>query len=66
MLQTLNPLTGPDPASERVAGCSGFSLHAGVSCEAYQIEKRERLRHYISRPPVAVKHLCMSHHGKVR
>ena len=65
MLQTLSPLTGADPASERVATCSGFSLHAGVSCEAHQREKRERLCRYISRPPVAVKRLSLSRHGKV-
>jgi len=65
MLQTLTPLTGPDPASERVAKCSGFSLHAGVSCEAHQKEKRERLCRYISRPPVAVKRLSLSRYGKV-
>jgi ribosomal protein S27E len=46
MLQTLTPLTGTDPASERVAKSSGFSLHAGVGCEAHQVEKRERLCRY--------------------
>ena len=65
MLQTLTPLTGPDPGSERVAKCAGFSLHAGVSCKAHQKEKRERLCRYISRPPVAVKRLSLSRHGKV-
>ena len=65
MLQSLSPLTGPGPTSERVATSSGFSLHAGVSCEAHQREKRERLCRYISRPPVAVKRLSLSRHGKV-
>ena len=65
MLRTLTPLTGPDPASERVAKASRFSLHAGVNCEAHQLEKRERLCRYISRPPVAIKRLSLSRHGKV-
>ena len=65
MLQTLTPLTGPDPATERVANRAGFSLHAGVSCEAHQRDKRERLCRYISRPPVAVKRLALNRHGKV-
>ena len=65
MLQNLTPLTGPDPGSEGVAKWVGFSLHTGVSCEAHQLEKRERLCHYISRPPVAVKRLSLSRHGKV-
>jgi hypothetical protein len=65
MLQTLTPLTGPDPGSDRVAKSAGFSLHAGVNCEAHQLEKRERLCRYISRPPVAVKRLSLSRQGKV-
>ena len=50
MLQTLSPSTGPDPGSELVAKSAGFSLHAGVNCEAHQLEKRERLCRCISRP----------------
>ena len=65
MLQSLTPLTGPDPGSELVAKSAGFSLHAGVNCEAHQLEKRERLCRYISRPPVAVKRLSLSRYGKV-
>lgn len=65
MLQTLTPLTGADLTGERVATCSGFSLHAGVSCETHQRDKRERLCRYISRPPLAVKRLSLSRHGKV-
>ena len=65
MLRTITPLIGPDKATERLATCSGFSLHAGVSCEAHQLDKRERLCRYISRPPVAVKRLSLSRHGKV-
>ena len=65
MLRTIAPLTSPDKASERVAKCSGFSLHAGVNCQAHQLEKRERLCRYISRPPLAVKRLSLSRQGKV-
>ena len=38
MLRTLSRLTGPNRTSERVAKVSGFSLHAGVSSEAHQLE----------------------------
>jgi hypothetical protein len=65
MLQTLPPLQREDQASDRVAKIAGFSLHAGVSCEAHQLDKRERLCRYISRPPVAVKRLSLSRQGKV-
>jgi len=43
------PLDRPDPGLERVAKANGFSLHAGVSCEGHQREKRERLFRYIAR-----------------
>jgi hypothetical protein len=65
MLKTLPPLSVEDRPNERVAKAAGFSLHAGVSCEAHQLDKRERLCRYISRPPVAVKRLSLSRRGKV-
>lgn len=65
MLRTLAPWDGPDPTRERVAKMAGFSLHAGVSCEAHQRDKRERLCRYIARPPVSVQRLSVSSHGKV-
>jgi len=65
MLRTLAPLDGSDNSSERVARIAGFSLHAGVSCEAHQHDKRERLCRYIARPPVSVQRLSLSSHGKV-
>ena len=65
MLRTLAPLESPDSTRERVAKVAGFSLHAGVSCEAHQLEKRERLCRYIARPPVSVQRLSLSSHGKV-
>jgi hypothetical protein len=53
MIRTIRPLDRPDPRLERVAKANGFSLHAGVSCEGNQKDKRERLCRYISRPAVA-------------
>ena len=55
----------PDPRLERVAKANGFSLHAGVSCEGHQKNKRERLCRYIARPAVAVPRLSLSSTGKV-
>jgi hypothetical protein len=43
MIRTIRPLDRPDPRLERVAKANGFSLHAGVSCEGNQKDKRERL-----------------------
>ena len=56
MLRTLTPLTDPDPTSGRVAS---------VRCKAHQLDKRQRLCRYISRPPLAVKRLSLSRQGKV-
>ena len=50
---------------ERVAKAYGFSLHAGVSCEGHQTDKRERLCRYIARPAVAIPRLSLSSTGKV-
>ena len=65
MIRTIRPLDRPDPGLERVAKANGFSLHAGVSCEGHQKNKRERLCRYISRPAVAVPRLSLSSTGKV-
>jgi hypothetical protein len=65
MIRTIRPLDPPDPGLERVARASGFSLHAGVSCEGHQKDKRERLCRYIARPAVAVPRLSLSSTGKV-
>jgi hypothetical protein len=48
-----------------VAKANGFSLHAGVSCEGKQKDKRERLCRYIARPAVAVPRLSLSSNSKV-
>ena len=65
MIRTIRPLDRPDPGLERVASANGFSLHAGVSCEGHQKDKRERLCRYISRPAAAVPRLSLSSTGKV-
>ncbi len=48
-----------------MAKANGFSLHAGVSCEGKQKDKRERLCRYIARPAVAVPRLSLSSNSKV-
>jgi hypothetical protein len=65
MIRTIRPLERPDSGLERVARANGFSLHAGVSCEGHQKDKRERIFRYIARPPVAVPRLSLSSTGKV-
>ena len=47
-IRTIRPLDRPDPGLERVARANGFSLHAGVSGEGHQKDKRERLCRYIT------------------
>jgi len=64
-IRTIRPLDRPDPGLERVAKANGFSLHAGVSCEGHQKDKRERLCRYIARPALAVPRLSLSSTGKV-
>jgi hypothetical protein len=65
MIRTIRPLDRPDPGLDRVAKANGFSLHAGVSCEGHQRDKRERLCRYIARPAVAIPRLSLSSTGKV-
>ena len=65
VLRTITALAGEDPRDERVAKANGFSLHAGVSCEAHQRDVRERLCRYIARPAVAEQRLTVSAQGKV-
>ena len=55
MIRTIRPLDGPDPGLERVAKANGFSLHAGVSCECHQRDKRERLCRYIARQWISLR-----------
>ena len=70
LIRTIRPLDRPDPGLERVAKANGFSLHAGVSCEGHERNKRERpggvpLCRYIARPAVAIPRLSLSSTGKV-
>jgi len=65
MIRTIRPLDRPYPGLERVARASGFPLHAGVSCDGHQKDKRERLCRYIARPAVAIPRLSLSSSGKV-
>jgi hypothetical protein len=70
MIRAIRPLDRPDPGLERVAKANGFSLHAGVSCERHERNKRERpggvpLCRYIARPAVAVPRLSLSSTCKV-
>jgi hypothetical protein len=58
-LQTLPASENPF-GSARVAQVSGFSLHAGVTTEAYQREKLERLCLYITRSAVSEKRLSLT------
>ena len=64
MLRTLAPLESADSNDERVAKVEGFSLHAVLSCEAHQRDKRERLCRYIARPALSVQRLSLRAHGK--
>ena len=45
---------------------AGFSLHAGVSTEAHQRGKLERLCRYVSRPAVSEKRLAIASSGNIR
>jgi hypothetical protein len=64
MLQTLPPDEDSPGGSDRVAKEAGFSLHAGVSAEAHQRDKLERLCRYICRPAVSEKRLAITSNGR--
>ncbi len=55
----------PEP-SRRAGQVGGFSLHAGVTAEAHERDKLERLCRYIARPAVAERRLSISPQGRVR
>jgi hypothetical protein len=65
-LQTLSPDEGSPSGSDRVAKEAGFSLHAGVSTEAHQRDKLERLCRCVSRPAVSEKRLAIASNGNIR
>ena len=65
-MQTLPPDDDSPCGSDRVAKEAGFSLHAGVSTEAHQRDKLERLCRYICRPAVSEKRLALTSNGSIR
>jgi hypothetical protein len=65
-LRTLPPDEDSSGGSDRVAKEAGFSLHAGVSTEAHQRDKLERLCRYVTRPAVSEKRLAITSNGNIR
>ena len=65
-MQTLPPDDDSPCGSDRIAKEAGFSLHAGVSTEAHQRDKLERLCRYVSRPAVSEKRLALTSNGNIR
>jgi hypothetical protein len=65
-LQTLPPDEDESGGSDRVAKEAGFSLHAGVSTEAHQRDKLERLCRYVTRPAVSERRLAITSNGNIR
>ena len=57
-LQTVLAAAGPSDGN--LARAAGFSLHAGVACEAPEREKLERLCRYITRPAVSTERLSLT------
>lgn len=51
--------------SNRCVQNNGFSLHAGVSCEANERKKLERLCRYVARPAIANDRLKLTDCGQV-
>jgi len=64
-LQTVPAVAAVDHNSS-VAKAAGFSLHAGVTCEAHERDKLERLCRYITRPAVSTERLSLTPQGNVR
>ena len=56
----------PDAIDGKLARAAGFSLHAGVACEAHEREKLERLGRYITRPAVSTERLSLTTQGNFR
>ena len=53
------------PNNPLLARLAGFSLHAATVCETWQRSCLERLRRYITRPPIATKRLSIDGQGRV-
>ena len=63
-LQTVPAAT--DAIDGKLARAAGFSLHAGVACEAHEREKLERLCRYITRPAVSTERVSLTAQGNIR
>ena len=64
-LQTVPAVAGGDDSCA-VAKAAGFSLHAGVTSEAHEREKLERLCRYITRPAISTERLSLTAQGNIR
>lgn len=62
-LQTIPAITEDQHSS--ASKQAGFSLHAGVSCQAGQRKKLERLCRYITRPAISEQRLSIAGNGNV-
>jgi len=63
---TLQTIPADADAPEDDAGTiGGFSLHAGVTAQAHESQKLERLCRYIARPAISEKRLSLSPRGRV-
>jgi len=51
------------PINPLAIRAAGFSLHATTVCEARQCIRLKRLRHYITRPPIAPMRLTIDCQG---
>ena len=56
----------PDTSDGKLARAAGFSLHAGVACEAHEREELARLCRYITRPAVSTERLSSTAQGNIR
>jgi len=64
---TLRTLPGDAGSLEGEAGkVGGFSLHAGVTAEAHESRKLEKLCRYVTRPAISEQRLSISPQGRVR
>jgi len=64
---TLQTIPADNGSPEGEAGkIGGFSLHAGVTAQAHESQKLERLCRYIARPAISEKRLSLSPQGRVR
>jgi len=64
-LQTRLPAFEEKQDIDLLGKVSGFSLHAGVSAQAHQRDKLERLCRYVSRPPIATNRLSLTPSNKI-